>query len=117
MNSKNETHSSNFPKISESLTFQDVRDHELPNKLISMVDEMNYKSGEADCVLLLLCKLKPFVWSMQKAIGDRIAGHEATMEKESFDRLNVFFKYVPSLEEFQNNGSECEEMYSSCKLF
>lgn len=25
-----------------------------------MVTEMNYKSGDAECFLLLLCKLKPF---------------------------------------------------------
>lgn len=110
-----------FTNASDSFTFQDVRDRELPNNLISMVQELNYKSGEADCILLLLCKLKPLVWSMQHAITERVKGEktvtEDVNEKENFDRMNVFFKYVPSVDEFQNNGAECEETYPSCKLF
>lgn len=99
-----------------------MRDHELPNKLISMVQDMNYKAGDADCVLLLLCKMKPLVWSMQKAISERIVGDtkkraDHVNNKENSDRMNVFFKFVPSFEEFQNNGLECEESYKSCRLF
>lgn len=112
----------NFPKLYDSFIFQDVRDRELPNKVISVVEAMNNKPGEADCVLLLLCKLKPFVWSMQKAIDTRIVGEpkqrvDDVNKQEPLDRMSVFFKYVPSLDEFQNNGSECEENYPKCKLF
>lgn len=85
-----------------------------------MVTEMNYKSGDADCVLLLLCKLKPFVWGMQRAIDERIVGttnKRADDVKETNERMNIFFKFVPSIEEFKNNGVECEENYLSCKLF
>lgn len=87
-----------------------------------MVQDMNYKASDADCVLLLLCKLKPFVWSMQKAITDRIVGdvkqHGDDIEnKPSVDRMSIFFKYVPSLEEFKNNGVECEDTFKTCKLF
>lgn len=84
-----------------------------------MVHEMNYKAGDADCVLLLLCKLKPFVWSMQKAIDERIVGGEKQQQyaKKNEDRVNIFFKFVPSLEEFKNNGLECEETYETCNLF
>lgn len=111
-----------FPKLYDSFIFQDVRDRELPNKVISVVEAMNSKPGEADCVLLLLCKLKPFVWSMQKAIDTRIVGEpkqwvDDVNKQEPLDRMSVFFKYVPSLDEFQNNGSECEENYPKCKLF
>lgn len=111
-----------FPKQYDSFIFQDVRDRELPNKVISVIEAMNNKPGEADCVLLLLCKLKPFVWSMQKAIETRIVGEakqrvDDVKKQEPLDRMNVFFEYVPSLVEFQNNGSECEENYPKCKLF
>lgn len=84
-----------------------------------MVNEMNHKSGDADCVLLLLCKLKPFVWNMQKAINEKIVGAESERadEMNKMDRLSVFFKFVPSLEEFKNNGMECEENYKLCELF
>lgn len=108
--------------MTDSLTFQDVRDHELLNKLIFMVKDMNYKAGDADCVLLLLCKLKPFVWSMQKAITERIVGDEKQHaddmnNRANTDRMSIFFKYVPSLEEFKNNGVECEDAFKTCKLF
>lgn len=111
-----------FPKVYDSSIFQDVRDHELPNKVISIVQAMNSKPGEADCVLLLLCKLKPFVWSMQKAINTRIVGEpkqrvDDVNKREPLDRMSVFFKYVPSADEFQSNGLECEDTYPTCKLF
>lgn len=88
-----------------------------------MVKDMNYKADDTDCVLLLLCKMKPFVWNMQKAIGGKIGGDggqqqaDDVNQKESDDRLNVFFKFVPSTEDFINNGMECEENYKTCKLF
>ena len=102
--------------------FQDVRDHNLPNKLISLVEGMNIKAGDADCVLLLLCKLKPFVWSMQKAISEKIVGdkterNDESNQKKTTDRMSILFRFVPSLEEFRNNGMECEENYFQCKLF
>lgn len=108
--------------MSHLLTFQDVQDRDLPNKLISMVHDMNYKASDTDCVMLLLCKLKPFVWSMQKAINERIAGDVKAQVNNSkssayVDRISIFFKYVPSLEEFKNNGAECEDIYETCKLF
>jgi hypothetical protein len=85
-----------------------------------MVNDLNYKSGDSDCVLLLLCKLKPFVWNMQKAINERIVGAPTQRSDEvnnQIDRMSVFFKFVPSLEEFKNNGMDCEQTYNTCKLF
>lgn len=104
-------------------TFQDVRDRELPNKLISMVQQMNHKADDADCVLLLLCKLKPFVWGMQKAVDERIEADGGRKRRNNddvqpdVDHNNIFFKFIPSAEEFKNNGVECEESYRTCKLF
>lgn len=57
---------------------------------------------------------------MQKAINEKIVGAENQQADEvniEMDRINVFFKFVPSLEEFQNNGMECEDTYKTCKLF
>lgn len=96
------------------LPLQDVRDHELPNKLITMVEQLNHKAGDVDCVLMLLCKLKPFVWGMQKAVDTRIKRDDVAPDA---NRLGQFFKFVPSVEEFRNNGEECEESYRTCKLF
>ncbi|CRK96928.1 CLUMA_CG010384, isoform A [Clunio marinus] len=98
----------------------DVRDHELPNRIISMVEEMEYKTPDTDCILLLLCKLKPFIWSMQKAVNNRIVGEKIEVEIEKNvdeNRLDVFFKFIPSYEDFVNNGVDCEDIYKTCKIF
>lgn len=85
-----------------------------------MVNEMRYKPGDAECIILLLCKLKPFVWNMQKAVTEKIVGGEkekSDNKKVEKDPMDVFFRFVPSREEFQNNGVACEDQYTNCKLF
>ena len=85
-----------------------------------MVSEMNYKSDDADCVLLLLCKLKPFIWSMQKVVNEKIVGAESQpSDKKSSEKnsMDAFFRFVPSREEFSSNGVDCEDTYTACKLY
>lgn len=87
-----------------------------------MVQGMNYKVTDTDCVLLLLCKMKPFVWSMQKAINEKLVGGRKKLadglkQKEHINRIDIFFEFVPSHEDFVNNGIECEANFTSCKLF
>jgi len=90
---------------------------------MTMIHDMNYRNGEADCVLLMLCKMKPFIWGMQKAINDKIIGGSddevpaGKQQQQQSDWRNVFFRFLPSFEEFKNNGSECEASYKACKLF
>ncbi|CAO1386197.1 unnamed protein product [Diamesa hyperborea] len=108
-------------KVASMLT--DVRDKELPNKLMSMVKSLEQTSGDADCILLLLCKLKPIFWGMQKAIDAKILGNEEKTNSDDIkpnrkrNRRNILFKNLPNLSDFQNNGLECEEVHNNCKLF
>lgn len=101
-------------------SFQDVNDKELPSKLISAVGEMNYRNGETDCLMMLICKLKPIFWGMQKTIKDRLLGEDVEVTSKTStmtNENNVFYKFLPSIEEYQNNGYECEKAFKSCKLF
>lgn len=87
-----------------------------------MIQDMNYKAADTDCILLLLCKLKPLLWNMQKAVNNVIVGDakkpvDEGKSKEKDDRTNAFFKFLPSSEDFINNGMECEESFKTCKLF
>lgn len=110
----------NFPNVNDSrVSFQDVSDRELPNKLIAMVRDMHHKEADTDCVLLLLCKMKPFVWSMQKAINGKLIGAATSddVNRKKVDSMKVFFEFAPTIEDFKNNGMECEENYKTCKLF
>jgi hypothetical protein len=103
---------------------QAARDKKLPDKLITSIQQNISASGQADCILMLLCKVKPFIWSMQKALNDRLTGEneinkQTPKNDESItpDKIAVFFQYLPSLEEFTKNGVECENHYPNCKLF
>lgn len=101
---------------------QEVRDRNLPDKLIEMVKGMEESAGETECVKLLLCKLKPFIWSMQKAVINKIdqqqeRNNDDNESKKKHNRKTILFKYLPDLSEFKNNGIECEDKYNSCKLF
>lgn len=80
---------------------------------------MNHKPNDAECVLLLLCKLKPFIWKMQRAVNEKIVGAESQPDKKRSEKdpIDAFFRFVPSREEFENNGVNCEDTYTACKLF
>jgi hypothetical protein len=87
-----------------------------------MVKAMEEIEGETDCIKLLLCKLKPFIWAMQKAVIKKI-DHQDTVDEDDHEakkihsRKAVLFKYLPDLNEFKNNGMECEDKYNRCKIF
>lgn len=54
---------------------------------------------------------------MQKAIDEKIVGVENQRVDEVNNRMSVFFRFVPSVGEFQKNGMSCEQTYQTCKLF
>lgn len=79
--------------------------------------------GETDCIKLLLCKVKPFIWAMQKAVIKKIDDQQDAPDeddkakKTAHSRKAILFKYLPDINEFKNNGMECEEKYNRCKIF
>jgi len=86
---------------------------------MSSIKERN-KNNSADCVLMLFCKMKPFIWGMQKALNDKLSGKEHTMNKkrtEEPDKIAIFFEYLPTFDEFKTNSVTCEDDYKGCKLF
>lgn len=57
---------------------------------------------------------------MQKALNDKMSETEDKKQLDndsSPDKIAVFFQYLPSFEEFKNNGFECENNFKGCKLF
>lgn len=103
----------------------------LPERLVRLVDDETAPNPNTDCIKQFLCKTAPIIWGMQKAItiqrSDDIDENElneddldmgdkgATNDDDS--RINVFFKHLPSVDEFKNHGGGCEERYSACKIF
>lgn len=106
-------------------------DKDLPERLVNLVDNGNddatIRNQNGDCVKQLLCKTAPFIWSMQKAVSNQInKSDDETSEsddtpndnaKQDDNRMNIFFKYLPSVDEFKNHGVTCEDQHKQCKLF
>lgn len=101
-----------------------VRDRHLTGRLIDGIGTLERNAGEADCIKLLLCKCSPFVWGMQRSIGDRIDGGNESDEQPPLDddgvnpraanRLDGFFRHLPAMREFRENGNECERRHAAC---
>lgn len=108
-------------------------DRSLPERLVNMVDNGNddetSTNEQTDCIKQLLCKTAPFIWGMQKAVTAQMnnsnvettAADDSKDEKNARDdedeRTNVFFKFLPTVDEFKDNGITCEDLYKRCKLF
>lgn len=68
---------------------------------------------------------------MQRAISTQIStenendvdedemgkGEQNSRNDEGDSQLGVFFKYLPSVDEFKNHGDGCEQRYRSCNIF
>lgn len=112
----------NNPNENLGNLLKQIRDNKLPQYLIEMVEKIEGKQGDGDCVKLLLCKSAPFIWGMQKAIIERIDGvladdadNEVILKKK--DRMSQMFKHIPELDEFKIHGDACELRYSKCIIF
>lgn len=107
-------------------------DKSLPERLVDLVDNENDETApneNINCVKQLLCKTAPFIWGMQRAVsaqmstsdGDATDGTSSDNAKNGSGDdaygVNVFFKYLPSVDEFKNHGVTCEDQYKQCKLF
>lgn len=112
-------------------------DRSLPERLVSMVDNGNndeiISNERTDCIKQLLCKTAPFIWGMQKAVTSqmnnsnaditetdesaKINEKTATVDDDVDERTSIFFKYLPTTDEFKDHGITCEDLYKQCKLF
>lgn len=98
----------------------DVRDKNLNIQLVKMIEDHESEIGEGDCIKLLMCKITPFLWSMQKSINDRVMGKvEETNEQNATETLSAqtLFHYLPDWKEFKDHGDACEEKYVACNIY
>lgn len=104
-----------------SKQLSDLRDKGLVERLARDINGSSAKEGNTDCVQLMLCKVAPIVWGMQKAVFNRedIGGVDGGEEKEKTqgNRLDSYFKHLPEVDEFKHHGDVCEERYTKCKVF
>lgn len=104
---------------------QAIRDRALPERLIAGVGALEERTGEAGCIKLLLCKCAPFVWGMQRSLAERLDGvaEPPTADADKEDRpkpakmtarLDGFFRHLPAMGEFRENGADCERQHAAC---
>lgn len=107
-----------------------VRDRQLPLRIADAIGALEQRPGEAGCIQLLLCKCAPFVWGMQRSLAERIDGpdggdapdaapaqskeQQQQQPAEEPSRLDGFFRHLPAMREFRENGAECERRHASC---
>ncbi|XP_055380545.1 uncharacterized protein LOC129611424 [Condylostylus longicornis] len=97
---------------------QQIRDEKLPEYFISQINEIEKESGEGDCIKILICKIQPFFWSMQKQVIKRIDGiQNEENESENDNRTDVFYKYLPTLNDFKKHGDLCEKKFPKCNFY
>lgn len=82
------------------------KDESLPNNLIEQIKERS-TDEETDCIQLLICKTKPFIWGMQRAIVNGV----------SAKGKDGFYANLPTIHEFADHGDVCEKKHPYCSLF
>lgn len=86
---------------------EETKDENLSNNIIDYVAERSLDE-ETGCVQLLLCKIKPFIAEMQRAIKERGRG--------IVKGYRVLFEYFPNASVVAENGDKCERKYYYCKI-
>ncbi|EDW80119.1 uncharacterized protein Dwil_GK23832 [Drosophila willistoni] len=97
-----------------------IMDSELPERIVDMIEskESSQTGNEAACLKLLMCKSSPIIWGMQKSLKKRLSGiSESEMDDynqgdNSYFNTGVFFKHLPTMDEFREHGSSCEIRYA-----
>ncbi|KAG4067928.1 hypothetical protein HA402_010614 [Bradysia odoriphaga] len=95
-------------------TMNELRNSSLPERLVDMFEE---KDGNTDCIKLLVCKMSPLIWGMQRACNATIEPEEQTDEVDVGNNgkgLNSFYKYLPDMQEFSTHGDACESRRPTC---
>ncbi|XP_016971640.1 uncharacterized protein LOC108039221 [Drosophila rhopaloa] len=93
---------------------KDIMDRDLPEYIVDMIEakEKPEEGKQAGCLKLLMCKGKPIIWGMQESLKKRLAGEpEEHEEDDSYFNKRIFFKYLPSLEDFRVHSDGCESKY------
>lgn len=84
----------------------DAKNETLPDHIIEYIKERSVDE-ETDCIQLLICKTKPFIWGMQKAVTDGIAAKGAI----------GLFSHLPSINEVADYGDSCEKQHPYCVMY
>ncbi|XP_020817138.1 uncharacterized protein LOC110190823 [Drosophila serrata] len=93
---------------------KDIMDRDLPEHIVDIIEAKEEKGNgqKAGCLKLLMCKSQPIIWGMQDSLKKRLAGEaEEDEDTDSYFNKQIFFKYLPKIEDFREHGASCEKKY------
>ncbi|CAH1140172.1 unnamed protein product [Phyllotreta striolata] len=85
----------------------DTENMNLSEHVIDYITERSLDE-ETGCIQLLICKIKPFIREMQRALKER--GRSAAKG------FNLLFEYFPNSSTIIDNGYKCEKKYYYCSV-
>ncbi|XP_052893354.1 uncharacterized protein LOC128301078 [Anopheles moucheti] len=106
-----------------------VQNTDLAERLDREMDQLDrYAPEDTDCIRLLMCKVKPFIWKMQNVVRDQILvrsdGQQPPSNEQSKQSafapngeeiLKGIHANLPSEEEFQRQSKACEQQFRHCR--
>jgi hypothetical protein len=89
---------------------REAKSHSLPENILKTLKE---KTGNSTaCVQLLICKMSPVVWGVQKTVKDHMENKNKTetgRASQSNSVVDSFLGNLPPKSVFVNFGDHCEK--------
>ncbi|XP_050075237.1 uncharacterized protein LOC126562713 [Anopheles maculipalpis] len=108
-----------------------VQNTDLAERLDREMDQLDrYAPEDTDCIRLLMCKVKPFIWKMQNVVRNQIlaksdgqqqqptgnnASNQSTSVPNGEEILKGIHENLPSEKEFLRQSKLCEQQFRHCR--
>ncbi|XP_042880610.1 uncharacterized protein LOC122258633 [Penaeus japonicus] len=93
---------------------REAQDPSLPR---SIIEKLQRATGEKTaCVQLLVCKMSPVVWGIQRSIKEAAQPRHLDPDVQERGVLQILYDSLPELDDFVNFSESCEQQFPSCPL-
>lgn len=101
-----------------SRRLQDILATAKNSTLPDAIDELIKEQGteeETSCIRLLVCKVTPFIYRMQKTVFGNEEEKDARFSKELRGSA-LMYRHLPTAEEITARNDICEQQHKDCNL-
>lgn len=92
-----------------------AKNESLPDAIDELIQEQGTEE-ETSCIRLLVCKVTPFIYRMQKTVF----GNEEYPKDERFSKdlhgSAIMYRHLPTAEEINARNDICEQQHRDCNL-
>ncbi|KAK4300492.1 hypothetical protein Pmani_027317 [Petrolisthes manimaculis] len=93
---------------------REAQDPGLPRAIIEKL--VKATGDETACVQLLVCKLSPVVWGLQRSVKDTTQARSLNPEGPQPGLMQMLYDALPPLNDFVAFSESCEVQFPSCPL-